>query len=115
MTFFLIGTGIDCGELARAPNSYCGSAGRVRRLHVARFRIQARQFSAATCNSTAARLARGPRTAQGCVSFLQQRSVQYMDSEPESEREVTRVPTDVDLVSLARELNRLGVAYVVVA
>ena len=30
------------------------------------------------------------------------------------EREVTRVPTDVDLVSLARELNRLGVAYVVV-
>jgi hypothetical protein len=37
-----------------------------------------------------------------------------MDSEPESEREVTRVPTDTDLVSLARELNRLGVAYVVV-
>lgn len=37
-----------------------------------------------------------------------------MDSEPESEREVTRVPTDADLVSLARELNRLGVLYVVV-
>lgn len=37
-----------------------------------------------------------------------------MDGEPEPEREVTRVPTDVDLVSLARELNRLGVAYVVV-
>jgi hypothetical protein len=37
-----------------------------------------------------------------------------MDGEPESEREVTRVPTDADLVSLARELNRLGVAYVVV-
>jgi len=37
-----------------------------------------------------------------------------MDREFESEREVTRVPTDADLVSLARELNRLGVAYVVV-
>lgn len=37
-----------------------------------------------------------------------------MDREPESEREVTRVPTDADLVSLARELNRLGVAYMVV-
>jgi hypothetical protein len=37
-----------------------------------------------------------------------------MDGKPESEREVTRVPTDADLVSLARELNRLGVAYVVV-
>jgi hypothetical protein len=37
-----------------------------------------------------------------------------MDGEPESERQVTRVPTDADLVSLARELNRLGVAYVVV-
>ena len=37
-----------------------------------------------------------------------------MDGEPESEREVTRVPTDADLVSLARELNRLGVAYVVI-
>ena len=37
-----------------------------------------------------------------------------MDSESESEREVTRIPTDADLVSLARELNRLGVAYVVV-
>jgi hypothetical protein len=37
-----------------------------------------------------------------------------MDGEPESEPEVTRVPTDADLVSLARELNRLGVAYVVV-
>jgi hypothetical protein len=36
-----------------------------------------------------------------------------MDGEPEPEREVTRVPTDADLVSLARELNRLGVAYVV--
>jgi hypothetical protein len=37
-----------------------------------------------------------------------------MDGESESEREVTRIPTDADLVSLARELNRLGVAYVVV-
>jgi hypothetical protein len=37
-----------------------------------------------------------------------------MDREPEPEREVTRVPTDADLVSLARELNRLGVAYVVI-
>jgi hypothetical protein len=37
-----------------------------------------------------------------------------MDGEAESEREVTRVPTGADLVSLARELNRLGVAYVVV-
>jgi hypothetical protein len=37
-----------------------------------------------------------------------------MDGEPEPEREVTRVPTDADLVSLARELNRLGVAAVVI-
>ncbi len=37
-----------------------------------------------------------------------------MDSQSEPEREVTLVPTDTDLVSLARELNRLGVAYVVV-
>ncbi len=37
-----------------------------------------------------------------------------MDGEPEPSREVTRVPNDADLVSLARELNRLGVAYVVV-
>ena len=37
-----------------------------------------------------------------------------MDGEPDSSREVTRVPTDADLVSLARELNRLGVAYVVI-
>lgn len=37
-----------------------------------------------------------------------------MDGEPEPEREVTRVPTDADLVSLARELNRLGVVYVVI-
>ena len=37
-----------------------------------------------------------------------------MDGESEPEREVTRVPTDADLVSLARELNRLGVAYVVI-
>jgi hypothetical protein len=37
-----------------------------------------------------------------------------MDGEPEPEREITRVPTDADLVSLARELNRLGVAYVVI-
>lgn len=37
-----------------------------------------------------------------------------MDGEPEPEREVTRVPTDADLVSLARELNRLRVACVVV-
>ena len=37
-----------------------------------------------------------------------------MDGEPEPSREVTRVPTDADLVSLARELNRLRVAYVVI-
>lgn len=37
-----------------------------------------------------------------------------MDGEPEPQREVTRVPTDADLVSLARELNRQGVAYVVI-
>lgn len=37
-----------------------------------------------------------------------------MDGEPDPSREITRVPTDADLVSLARELNRLGVAYVVV-
>ena len=37
-----------------------------------------------------------------------------MDGEPEPQREVTRTPTDADLLSLARELNRLGVAYVVV-
>ena len=36
-----------------------------------------------------------------------------MDGESEPEREVTRVPTEADLVSLARELNRLGVAYVI--
>jgi hypothetical protein len=33
-----------------------------------------------------------------------------MDGQPEPEREITRVPTDADLVSLARALNRLGVA-----
>jgi len=32
----------------------------------------------------------------------------------ESEEALTRVPNEHDLVSLARELNRLGVAYVVV-
>jgi Nucleotidyl transferase of unknown function (DUF2204) len=37
-----------------------------------------------------------------------------MDGESEPQREVTRVPTGADLVSLARELNRLGVAYVVI-
>jgi hypothetical protein len=37
-----------------------------------------------------------------------------MDGEADPEREVTRVPTDADLVSLARELNRLAVAYVVI-
>jgi hypothetical protein len=37
-----------------------------------------------------------------------------MDGELEPKPEVTRVPGDADLVSLARELNRLGVAYVVV-
>jgi len=35
-----------------------------------------------------------------------------MDSEPE--KELTRVPDENDLVRLARELNRLGVAYVVI-
>ena len=37
-----------------------------------------------------------------------------MDGQREPEREITRVPTDADLVSLARELNRLGAAYMVV-
>lgn len=37
-----------------------------------------------------------------------------MDGEPQPEREITRVPTDADLVSLARELKRLGVASGVV-
>jgi hypothetical protein len=37
-----------------------------------------------------------------------------MDGEPESDREVTRVPNERDLISLARELNRLGVVYVVI-
>lgn len=37
-----------------------------------------------------------------------------MDDETEPPGDLTRVPTDADLVSLARELNRLGVAYVVV-
>jgi hypothetical protein len=37
-----------------------------------------------------------------------------VDGKPEPEREVTRVPTGADLVSLARELNRLGAVYVVV-
>jgi hypothetical protein len=37
-----------------------------------------------------------------------------MDGESEPDKELTRVPTDADLVSLARELNRCGVAYVVV-
>ncbi len=37
-----------------------------------------------------------------------------MDGETEPERELTRVPTDADLVSLARELNRCGVSYVVI-
>jgi hypothetical protein len=32
-----------------------------------------------------------------------------MDSESEPEREVTRFPTAANLVSFARELNRLGV------
>ena len=35
-----------------------------------------------------------------------------MDSR--SENELTRVPDENDLVTIARELNRLGVAYVVV-
>ncbi|MCX6938838.1 MAG: hypothetical protein NTU80_13290 [Verrucomicrobia bacterium] len=37
-----------------------------------------------------------------------------MDGELEPRPEVTRVPSDADLVSLAREFNRLGVAYLVV-
>jgi hypothetical protein len=37
-----------------------------------------------------------------------------MDKQPDPHQEVTRVPSDADLVSLARELNRQGVAYVVV-
>jgi hypothetical protein len=38
-----------------------------------------------------------------------------MDGESDSDgKEVTRVPTDADLVSLARELNRLRVSYVVI-
>jgi len=35
-----------------------------------------------------------------------------MDDKPEGE--LTRIPDENDLVTLARELNRLGVAYVVV-
>lgn len=35
-----------------------------------------------------------------------------MDREPE--KGLTRVPDENDLVKLARELNRLGVAYVVI-
>jgi hypothetical protein len=37
-----------------------------------------------------------------------------MDGESEPKREVTRVPTGAGLVTLARELNRRGVAYLVV-
>lgn len=37
-----------------------------------------------------------------------------MDGEPEPDAPLTRVPTDADLVTLARELNRRGVAYVVI-
>jgi hypothetical protein len=37
-----------------------------------------------------------------------------MDGESEPPNELTRVPVDADLVTLARELNRLGVRYVVV-
>jgi hypothetical protein len=37
-----------------------------------------------------------------------------MDEQPEPVREVTRVPGEADLVMLARELNRLRVAYVVI-
>lgn len=37
-----------------------------------------------------------------------------MDGESQPEPEVTRVPAEADLVSLARELNLRGVAYVVV-
>jgi hypothetical protein len=37
-----------------------------------------------------------------------------MDGESKPQREVTRVPTGADLVSLARELNRLRVAYIVI-
>ena len=37
-----------------------------------------------------------------------------MDGEFEPEREVTRVPAGGDLLSLAREPNRPGVAYVAV-
>lgn len=35
-----------------------------------------------------------------------------MDGEPKPDKELTRVPTDADLVSLACELRRCGVAYV---
>ena len=35
-----------------------------------------------------------------------------MDGKPEGE--LTRIPEEHDLVTLARELNRLGVAYVVI-
>jgi hypothetical protein len=56
----------------------------------------------------------GARPAQGRLPVRYQRGMFPMDGEPEPEREVTRVPTDADLVSLARELNRLGVAYVVI-
>jgi hypothetical protein len=59
---------------------------------------------------TAAKLA----PAQRRIPLLLQRSLHHMDGETEPERQLPRVPTDADLVSLARELNRCGVAYVVV-
>ena len=34
------------------------------------------------------------------------------DDQPD--KEVTRIPTQTDLIKIAREFNRLGVAYVVV-
>jgi hypothetical protein len=37
-----------------------------------------------------------------------------MDGEPPAPQSLSRVPAEADLVSLARELNRLGVAYVVI-
>jgi len=40
--------------------------------------------------------------------------MQCVDSEPKPDRKLTRFPTDADRISLARELNRLGVAYVLV-
>jgi hypothetical protein len=54
----------------------------------------------------------GKGPAQTGLLLFQLRGVCGTDGE--DDRQITRPPGDTDLVSLARELNRLGVAYVVV-